>query len=264
VSEEQRGRGGRGQPSKHNTGTMAGQDQLAGDLSDLARQLQQLETPEAVLDEMVQAAIALIPGTDQGSITDVIARRRIKHKAASSDLAERVDRLMIEVGQGPCLDVVWEQQTVRVDDLATETRWPLFSQRAVELGARGMLSFQLYVEQDTLGALNLYSSEPGAFTDESEHIGLLFAAHAAIAYAGAQRAGHLEAAIHSRGTISTAVGILIERYRLDRLRAFAALTRWSQHSNRKLHVIAEELVLETEAATKPATKADSQQRIRTV
>lgn len=44
-----------------------------------------------------------------------------------------------------------------------------------------MLSFQLYVEADNLGAVNLYSREPGAFTDHPEHAGLLVAAHAAIA-----------------------------------------------------------------------------------
>lgn len=238
---------GRGQPSEQNTAAMAGEDKLASDLSTLARHLQHLATPEAVLTEIVQAAIALIPGTDQGSVTHVIGRRRIEHRAASSDLPKQVDRLMSDVGQGPCLDAIWEQQTIRVDDLAAETRWPLFSQRAVELGARAMLSFQLFVDRDTLGALNLYSATPGAFTDESEHIGLLFAAHAAIAYADAQHSGHLEAAIQSRTTIATAIGILIERYQLDRPRAFAVLTRFSQQSNRKLHAVAEEIVLETEA-----------------
>lgn len=157
MSEQQRGHGGRGRPSEHDTGTTAGRDRVAGDLSGLARQLQQLQTSEAVLAEIVQSAIALIPGTDQGSITDVIARRRVEHKAASSDLPIQVDRLMTEVGQGPCLDSIWEQQTVRVDDMATETRWPLFAQRAVEFGASSMLSFQLYVEDDNLAALNLYS-----------------------------------------------------------------------------------------------------------
>lgn len=49
-----------------------------------------------------------------------------------------------------------------------------------------VLSFQLYVEGDSLGALNLYSHQPDAFDDDSEHVGLLVAAHAAIAYAGAK------------------------------------------------------------------------------
>jgi hypothetical protein len=35
-----------------------------------------------------------------------------------------------------------------------------------------MLAVQLYVEGQDLGALNLFSGEAGAFTDESEHVAL--------------------------------------------------------------------------------------------
>ena len=58
---------------------------------------------------------------------------------------------------------------------------------------------------------------------------------------------HLEAAIQSRTRIATAIGILIERDQVDRPRVFAVLTRFSQHSNRKRHILAEENVLETES-----------------
>lgn len=59
--------------------------------------------------------------------------------------------------------------------MSVEQRWPLFATRAAEAGARGMLSIQLWVEGDDLGALNLYSRTANAFTDESENIGLLVA-----------------------------------------------------------------------------------------
>jgi hypothetical protein len=51
---------------------------------------------------------------------------------------------------------VFEQQTVQVPDMAHEQRWPRFAAAAAEAGAASMLSFQLYVEKDNLGALNLY------------------------------------------------------------------------------------------------------------
>ena len=41
-------------------------------------------------------------------------------------------------------------------DMSREQRWPKFAIRALEAGAASMLSFQLYVEGDNLGALNLY------------------------------------------------------------------------------------------------------------
>lgn len=85
------------------------------------------------------------------------------------------------------LDAVYEQQTVRLSDGRAEQRWPQFTQRVAELGVGSMLSCRLYVSGDNLGALNLYNNSPAAFGDESEHVGLLLASHAAVAMAGAQR-----------------------------------------------------------------------------
>lgn len=105
-----------------------------------------------------------------------------------------------------------------------------------------MLSLQLFVEGDNLGALNLYARVPNAFTDESEQVGPLFAAHAAIAYAGVRKEAHLANAIVNRDVIGQAKGILMERYKIPGERAFLLLSRASQRSNRKLHDVAEELV----------------------
>lgn len=241
---------GRGEQSDQAGDTMRGRDQLAIDLSDMARALQQLNTPEQLLQEVVTAALHLIPGAEEGSIADVIDRREIHHKAASSDWVRRTDRLMEAVGEGPCLDAIWTQRTLRVDDLAGERRWPKFTERAAALGARSMLSFQLYVEDNNLGALNLYSRTPSAFDDESEHTGLLVAAHAAIAYADARKQRQLEEGMDTRGVIGQAMGILMERHQLDRTRAFSVLARYSQHSNRKLADVAEEIVHAADATAR--------------
>ena len=44
-----------------------------------------------------------------------------------------------------------------------------------------MLSFRLFVEEDTLGALNLYSRRVDAFDESARAVGAILAAHAAIA-----------------------------------------------------------------------------------
>lgn len=69
-----------------------------------------------------------------------------------------------------------------------------------------MLSFQLYVSGDNRGSLNLYNSSPDAFSDESEHVGLLLASHTAIAMASAQQEENLLHAIAARDLISQAKG----------------------------------------------------------
>ena len=233
--------GGRGQPSTSDTGT-ADAELLAEGLSALARDLDQQDDPDAMLAAIVAAAVAMIPGVEEGSISVVLARRQVSSQAPTGELPVQVDAIQEETQQGPCLDAAYQHQTVRVDNLATEDRWPLFAQRASATGAASMLSLQLYVEGDDLGALNLYARTPDAFTDESEQVGLLFAAHAAIAYAGVRKETQLAQALVSRDLIGQAKGILMERYTISGERAFLLMTRVSQNSNRKLHDVADELV----------------------
>lgn len=160
---------------------------MATQLSELARELQQENDLDAVLAGIVQAALELIPGTAHASISLVTGRKKVNSEVASGELPRQVDALQNSTGQGPCLDAAYQERVVRVPDLSRETRWPVFSRGAMELGARSMLSFQLFVEGDRLGALNLYGDGPDAFDDESEQTGSLVAAHAAVAFADSQK-----------------------------------------------------------------------------
>ena len=257
--------GGKGQPSTANTGT-ADPNQLAEDFGELARSLEEQDDPDVMLAEIIVAAVAMVPGVDEGSISVVTGRRNIGSQAPTGDLPMQVDALQEETQQGPCLDAAYKQLTVRVADMASETRWPEFARRASQAGAASMLSLQLYVEGDNLGALNLYSRTPNAFDDESEQVGLLFASHAAVAYAGVRKEAQLARAVDSRDLIGQAKGILMERYKISPERAFLVLTRASQNSNRKLHDIATELVRHGTVPGIPAPPnppADRQEPIRT-
>ena len=231
-----------GRPSSQDAGNAAGQDALALRLGELARALEHEEGTERTLERVVETAIALVPGADEASISVVTARRRVTSQAASSPLPERVDALQAETGQGPCLDAVFEQQTVRVADMATDQRWPHFAALAAEAGAAAMLSFQLFVEGDTLGALNLYARTADAFDDESEHVGLLVATHAAVAFAGVRTSDELRASMATRDLIGMAKGILMERHRVTGQQAFDLLAGVSQDTNRKLRDVADDLV----------------------
>lgn len=221
---------------------------LATQLGELARELQGEDDLDAVLAGIVQAAVQLIPGAADASISLVTGRKTIESRIASGELPRRVDALQSSTGQGPCLDAAYEDRIVRVPDLSTETRWPAFSGGAVELGAGSMLSIQLFVEGDRLGALNLFGASPDAFDLESEQIGLLVAAHAAVAFADSQKITQLNEALISRQLIGQAEGILMERYKLSAQQAFLLLTRASSSSNRKLREVAEDLTISGEFA----------------
>ncbi|MDQ3901507.1 MAG: GAF and ANTAR domain-containing protein, partial [Actinomycetota bacterium] len=202
------------------------------------------DTLRDTLRGIVAAAVDTVPGAQYAGLSEVQARREINTPASTDELVRVVDAVQYETGQGPCLDAIYLQQTVRVSDMGSDDRWPEFAKRAQQSGVGSMLSFQLYVVGDNLGALNLYNREPGAFDDDSEHVGLLFASHAAVAMAGAQRNEQLNQAMGTRDLIGQAKGILMERHKLTAEQAFMLLVRTSQVTNRKLRDIAEQLTTE--------------------
>lgn len=243
--------GSRGRPSIH-AGGGALRDDLSQRLADLARQMQHGADAPAVLDLVVAAVAGTVPGVQEATISLVQGRRRVVSAAATSDVARRFDDLQQRTHQGPCLDAMYEHETIRVDDLATDARWPELGGRATAEGLRSALCIQLFVQGNDLGAMNLLARRPQAFDDESERIGLLFASHAAVALAQAQRISHLELGLASRDVIGQAKGVLMERYKITADQAFLLLAKVSQDTNQRLVDVADDLtrtgVLETQAA----------------
>jgi GAF domain-containing protein len=232
---------GSGSGSGERNPDAGGLDDLAGRLSDLARVLQDEDGVGETLRAIVDAAVGTVPGAQYAALSMVERRREIHTRAGTADVVYKVDQVQYDTGEGPCLSAVYEQQTVSLPDMSTEARWPKFTGRTAELGVLSMLSFQLYVQQDNLGALNLYSEHRNAFDDDSEHIGLLFASHAAVAMSGAQQQEHLRQAITARDLIGQAKGILMERHKLTSHQAFSLLSRASQQTNTKLIDVARAL-----------------------
>lgn len=219
-----------------------GTGDLAGQLGELARSMQDEDDFEATLAIMVRAALELIPGAVEASISVAEARRTVHSHAPSSDLPATVDRLQEQYREGPCLDAAYEEKVVRVSDFRSEGRWPDFAPAAAEAGAKSLLAFQLYINGEDLGALNVYGAEAGVFTAEAEEIGALVAAHAAVAFADAQQIAQLNEALATRDLIGQAKGILMERFKITAHQAFLVLTAASSKANIKLREVAEQLV----------------------
>ncbi|MHA6801525.1 GAF and ANTAR domain-containing protein [Bounagaea algeriensis] len=215
--------------------------ELARTMSALARDLEAEPDEKQTLAAIVQAAVATVPGVVSGGISQV-HRRQVTAQVPSDELARQCDELQNELGEGPCLDAIWQQHTVLANDLATDSRWPAFGARASELGAGSLVSFQLYVQQGTLGALNLYGDRGVRFGDEEQLIGEVFATHAALALSGARQHRQFNEAVASRDAIGQAKGLLMCRHDVSAQRAFDLLVRASQESNIKLTEVASWLV----------------------
>ncbi|KAB1139490.1 GAF and ANTAR domain-containing protein [Streptomyces luteolifulvus] len=151
-------------------------------------------------------------------------------------------QLQQRLGEGPCFDAARSslgERVFRIADLTSEhQRWPAYAPRAHALGVGSMMGFLLFTEEEDLGALDLYSRKPGAFTQASELAGLLLASHAAVAFSAARTHAQMERAVATRHVIGEAMGILMGRHRLDQEEAFGVLRRYSQENNIKLREVA--------------------------
>ena len=137
---------------------------------------------------------------------------------------------------------MYQQETVRVADSYRTALAPVHRPVPGGRAPPGCCRSSSTSKGDNLGSLNLYSRQAGVFGDESEHIGLLFAAHAAIAYSTVQQKTGLTRSVATRQLIGQAQGILMERHKLTADQAFALLVKASQHHNTKLRDIADHLV----------------------
>jgi PAS domain S-box-containing protein len=211
---------------------------LLAEIAGLAATLAGQHSTQDVLDQAVQAARHAVTGAEQASISLVDKAGNLSTPSSTGELATAGDKAQYELGEGPCLQALWDGQVLQIDDLSVETRWPAWTARAQALGAGSMLACQLATPRGMLGALNLYSTRPHAFDPTAAALIPVLATQVGIALARVQNEANLRAAIESRQLIGQAVGILMERHRLGATAAFDLLVRASQASQLKLREVA--------------------------
>ena len=226
-------------------------EKLRSTLADAARRLTttRIDAPdsEQMLSAIVAGVLVAVPHAVAATITLIDKKGALTTHAPSSELVSEVDKIQTDLREGPCIDALAEEgdSVTNAPDLSSDPPWPTFAATALEKGFAAVLSFQLRTNGSS-GAVNLYGSTPYCFSTNDQLIGSLFADQAAVALAGARRAGDLNRALASRDVIGRAKGILMERFRLDDARAFTMLVESSQHTNMKLHDVASWLVGEAE------------------
>jgi transcriptional regulator with GAF, ATPase, and Fis domain len=223
---------------------------LAHTLEAAARSLLERGDEEGVdhtLGLVVRGAKQTVPHVEEAGISLVVRGGTVESHAPSSRVVNDLDQLQNTLGEGPCLDSIWEEERIVVDDMeAAQDRWPRYAAAAAERGIGSLMSFQLFAESGSAGALNLYSSQAHVFDQSTADVGRLFAAQAALVLHGAKRIQGLHVALESRDVIGQAKGILMERFGTGQARAFSMLVESSQHTNMKLAKVAEWVVAETE------------------
>lgn len=215
---------------------------VAWAMSEAARSIDASRTLGETLDSIVRAAQDTVPGFDHAGISVLHRNGTIETLAGTDRLVWELDALQYSLMEGPCVDAMQTEPIVVVDNARHAQRWPRYMPGAIEAGLRSQLAVRLYLVDDTVGGLNLYSTDADTVDPEAPEIARLFAAHAAIALGHAREEHHLQEAIGTRKIIGQAIGIVMQQHEIDEDRAFHFLLRVSNTSNIKLRTVAQELV----------------------
>lgn len=217
-------------------------------LAELARIVLAEETLSSVLSKLVELTKQVMQSADEVSLT-LVRKGRAETAAYTSELAMQADERQYGLDTGPCLDAARGGQLLHISDMRSERRWPVYAPQAVQAGVLSSLSIPLPIQEDLIGALNIYSRAADAFDARDIAAGEAFAAYAAIAVGNAdtfastaETADHLRAAMVSRATIEQAKGIVMAQGGISPDEAFGMLVSASQRENRKLRDVAKDVV----------------------
>jgi signal transduction histidine kinase len=119
---------------------------------------------QAILDDLVERIVGVLPINSAG-VTLIVPGADPEYIAASDPAALRYERLQTELREGPCLTAYESGEAVVVPDVAVETRFPRFCERALAAGLGAVFTFPLHNGEERFGALDLYRATPGVLSD---------------------------------------------------------------------------------------------------
>lgn len=223
------------------------------ELSTVIARIQGLLLTEEKVDRAVRLLARAIKDAMSGAtgagVSIVDSRGRLTSSASTDQGVTCADALQYELGEGPCLSAWAMEETVIVRDVATDPRWPDWTDAAKDMPIRAVVSTPLIAEQECIGALKIYSDRAGAFGEDAARVLELFAAPAATLLSNIQasEAPHrisdaLSESLHSRDLVNRACGILMQRHSLTVDMALAELMRRARRDNSTLGQISADLV----------------------
>jgi GAF domain-containing protein len=213
------------------------------------------------LHRLAERCVELLDCTEAGLLL-VDAAGVLRVMASSSERSDALDLLQTQNDEGPCFECFHRGTPVSSANLMNEPdRWPTFAPAAVERGFFSVQALPMRARGDTVGALNLFRSEPGQIWDDDLPLGQGMADIAAVALLQERSlresrglVDQLQSALSSRVVIEQAKGVLAERANISLDAAFARLRGYARTNNRRLSDVAGELIdgrLEPSALTDP-------------
>lgn len=203
----------------------------------------------AIFVSLAETTVELLDVTAAGlMLVDHSGRLRVM--ASSTERSRLLELMEVQNEEGPCLDAFRVGRPIHAPDLsAVGGTWPRFTSEAGRLGFRAAYALQMRLRNETIGALNLFHSDPDVVSDDALRIGQGLADVATIAILQQRAVQHgidlneqLQTALNSRIVIEQAKGVLAERAGIDMATAFTLLRDRARSTSAPLSDVARSIV----------------------
>jgi transcriptional regulator with GAF, ATPase, and Fis domain len=202
--------------------------------------------------------VTLLPPVAAAGLLLTDEHDQLQLLASSNEQARLVELFQLETDQnGPCLEAFHTGAPVMVEDLSVEDhRWPGFAAQAQHHGFQAVQALPMRLREQTIGALNLFSTTPGPLADDELRLGQALADVATIGILQQRTlARHetiieqLQGALNSRVTIEQAKGALSHRGQVDLDTAFGLLRDYARAHRMRLTELASHVTRDPVLAT---------------
>jgi transcriptional regulator with GAF, ATPase, and Fis domain len=201
------------------------------------------------LQTLTERCVELVDTDAAGLMLDD-QRGNLRVIAYTDESARLLELFELQKAEGPCLDCFATGQVIaNVDLTASRSRWPVFTEAALGSGFAYSHALPLRLRRQVVGALNLFTVERRALTDDHLAVaqGMADIATISLLHERALRdqfvlAEQLQTALHSRIVIEQAKGVLSARAAISVSEAFRRLRTHARRTGEQLTTVAEAVV----------------------
>jgi hypothetical protein len=205
--------------------------------------------------QRVTEATRAVVGVDGAGLTLAHEHGLPRWVAVSDAAMELLEQVQHDLGEGPCLLAYAEDRVVAVEDLRSELVWERIAAVVAQLRVCGVLSVPVRLASQPVGTLNVFATQPRAWsTEEVEALGAFAVVTAELVRTGVELAvrdaevAQLRKALTNRVWIEQAKGVLVATQGVTPEEAFQQLRMWARSSSRKVADLAQEVVQQAQRA----------------
>ena len=226
--------------------------------------------PDTLLDSLERFAATLTGGYGIGDVlhnlTEEMAEvlnltgagvtlvhdRRQRFVTAAVEAIANLERVQEDWQMGPCIEAVASAGPVLMEDLAAadaHERWPDYVIAAKTAGIQAVAGIPMLAEDGAIGAVNLYDSQPRAWSAEDLRVATIFASiatgyltHASAARQQQRTAEQLQQALNTRLIIEQAKGVLAAQRKTTVDDAFQILRKYARDHHARIHEVSRAVV----------------------